>query len=86
MIFLIEYDPAQGTILQLKEFLSDALSEANTSRLSLELERMQSNVRSEIVILEADSEEHLRKTHRRYFEPIGTLADPDTSVLTQKAA
>jgi hypothetical protein len=46
---------------------------------------MQSNVEREIVTLEAESEEDLRKTHRRYFEPIGTLANPD-SIVALKAA
>ena len=47
---------------------------------------MQSNVDREIVLLEAASEEDVRKTHRRYFEPLHELANPDSELVALKAA
>jgi hypothetical protein len=86
MIFLIEYDRALGTLVQLKVFADEDITTATDARLELELEQMRAKVEHEIVILEAESEQQLRKTHRRYFESISTLADPDTSILTRVAA
>ena len=86
MIFLIEYDRSRGALVQLSGFQPDEAAAANSSRLKLELERMRSKIGHEIVILEAESEDHLRKTHRRYFEQIDTLADPDSPLLTRQAA
>ncbi|MFN5993497.1 MAG: hypothetical protein ACK45Y_05295, partial [Betaproteobacteria bacterium] len=74
MIFLIEYDRQSGSLVQLLAFQDTQADLARAARAELELDRMQSNVEREIVTLEAESEEDLRKTHRRYFEPIGTLA------------
>ncbi len=86
MIFLIEYDRALGKLVQLKEFSADDLAAATSARLVLELEQMQSKYEHEIVILEAESEQQLRKTHRRYFESISALADIDALILTREAA
>jgi len=86
MIFLIEYDRALGTLVQLKVFADEDITTANNARLELELEQMRAKIEHEIVILEAESEQQLRKTHRRYFESISALADPDTSILTRVAA
>jgi hypothetical protein len=85
MIYLIEYDRASGTIVKLQTFGAGDSTQANTARMTLELDRMRANIAREIVILEADSEEQLHKTHRRYFEQLQTLADPDTSVLALNA-
>jgi hypothetical protein len=86
MIYLIEYDRANGTLVGLWPFATVDSALANTERMKLELARMRSNTAREIVILEANSEDQLRQTHRRYFEQLRTLADPETSVLAQKAA
>ena len=86
MIFLIEYDRTHGTLLQLKRFAPEESVEANQARLGLELERMGAGLEREIVILEAVSEAQLRKTHRRYFESINSLVDPNTPLPTRKAA
>jgi hypothetical protein len=86
MIFLIEYDRALGTLVQIKEFSADDLATATSVRLALELEQMRSKDEHEIVILEAESAHQLRKTHRRYFESISALADLDALILTREAA
>jgi hypothetical protein len=44
---------------------------AEQSRLDLDL--LNSSGESEIVLLEAESEEKLRRTHRRYFESVSDL-------------
>ncbi len=86
MIFLVEYDRDTGTLVKLLSFSNSRRSDATRARLDLELLQMKSNLTHEIVILEAASEGHLRKTHRRYFEPIQTLADPEASIFVSKAA
>ena len=86
MIFLVEYDRDSGALVQLLKFSNEKRANATRARLDLELLQMKSNVAHEIVILEAASEAHLRKTHRRYFEPIQTLADPEASIFVSKAA
>jgi hypothetical protein len=86
MIFLIEYDRALGTLVQLKVFADDDITTATDARLELELAQMRSKDEHEIVILEAESEHQLRKTHRRYFESISALADLDALILTREAA
>ena len=82
----MEYDRNTGTLVKLLSFSNSKRSDATRARLDLELLQMKSNVAHEIVILEAASEAHLRKTHRRYFEPIQTLADPEASIFTSWAA
>lgn len=86
MIFLIEYDRKRGALVQLRGFRSEEIASANDSRLTLELDRLGSKIGHEIVILEAESEDHLRKTHRRYFESIESLGNPDLLLPTPKAA
>lgn len=86
MFFLVEYDRATGTLVQLLSFSNNKRADATRARLDLELLQMKSNLAREIVILEAASEGHLRRTHRRYFEPIETLADPEASIFVPKAA
>ena len=86
MIFLIEYDRSCGKLIQLQPFADADAAHARTRRLQLELERMSSNVGHEIVILEAASESQLRKTHRRYFEGLEQLANPDSALVALKAA
>jgi ribosomal protein L4 len=86
MIFLIEYDRALGKLVRLREFAADESATATSARLVLELEQMLSKDEREIVILEAESEEQLRKTHRRYFETISVLANPNSSLLSREAA
>ena len=73
MIFLIEYDRGQGRIVTIKTFDDLARQEAEDSRLRLELELNRSGTEREVVLLEAASEEALRRTHRRYFEDLTEL-------------
>jgi hypothetical protein len=76
MIFLIEYDRARGEVIKLETFLDSERSAADEARLEIEVRLNRDEVDREVVILEAESEEALRRTHRRYFETLSELAGP----------
>jgi len=75
MVFLIEYDRSQGRIVTFRTFDDSARREAEDSRLQLELELNRRGTEREVVLLEAASEEALRRTHRRYFEDLSELVN-----------
>ena len=79
MIFLIEYDRPAGEIIALKNFDDSQRLKAEKTRVDLELELNRKGVHHEVVLLEAASEEALRRTHRRYFENLSQLAQSTTS-------
>jgi hypothetical protein len=72
MVFLIEYDRERGRLVSIKSFANS--DGAEESRLQLELELNLKGVRNEVVLLEAATEEALRRTHRRYFEDLTELS------------
>lgn len=76
MIFLIEYDRSRGEIVTLKTFSDSERRAAEDTRLEMEIALNRGEVDREVVILEAESEEALRRTHRRYFENLSELASP----------
>ena len=70
MIYLIEYDrPTRNTLL-FKTFDDADLPQARRERLQreLELNRIGLLMQHEVVLLQASSEQLLRRTHDRYFE------------------
>ncbi len=73
MIFLIEYDRSKGRIVNFKDFDYAARSKAEKARLETELELNRRGVKHEVVLLEAASEDALRRTHRRYFEDLSQI-------------
>ena len=73
MIYLIQYDRSAGRLVRLQEFPSDKKKHAEETRLCVELELLETRVSQEVVLLEATSEDELRKTHRRYFERLDQL-------------
>jgi hypothetical protein len=73
MLFLIHYDRSQGKIVSLREFPDGDRNRASDERLVLELELGPTLTTQEVVIMEADSEEALRRTHRRFFEDVAAL-------------
>ena len=75
MIFLIEYDRNRGEIINLKKFEDSARQNADDARLELELELNRLGTEREVVLLEAATEEALRRTHRRYFENLSDLVN-----------
>lgn len=76
MIFLVEYDRARGEIVTLERFADSERRRAEEARLEIEVGLNREEVDREVVILEAESEEALRRTHRRYFENLTELATP----------
>lgn len=74
MQFLIEYARSRGQIVTFRVFDDTEKQKAEDARLAMELELNRSGVKHEVVLLEAASEEALRRTHRRYFENLTALA------------
>ena len=75
MIFLIEYDRRRGEIVTFKTFDDSERQNAEDARLELELDLNRLGTEREVVILEAATEEALRRTHRRYFEDLAELVN-----------
>lgn len=73
VLFLIEYDRLSGTVQSLSRFDDTMRTEASSARLKLEIELNQKGIDREVALLEAASEEALKRTHRRYFEGLSTL-------------
>jgi len=76
MIFLIEYDRNREHLVSLKRFNQTERRDAEGARLELELRLNSRGIGHEVVLLEAASEDALRKTHRRYFETLSELSQP----------
>ena len=66
MIFLIDYDRRFGQIRLFQRFADNERERAERLRLELELQS-KDIAETEVVLLEADDEETVRKTHARYF-------------------
>lgn len=89
MLFLIEYDRSNGSLVSIQDFPDSQRRRAEEARLARELDLRQAGREREVVVLEAANRETLRRTHRRYFEAIHDLArsmegfivvEPDLSV------
>lgn len=74
MRFLIEYDRQRGRIVTLTAFDELDRQKTEDARLDLELTLNRRGIEHEVVVLEAVSEDALRRTHRRYFEDFEELA------------
>lgn len=75
MLFLIEYDRSRGQIITFKRFDDSERQSAEDSRLDIELDLNRRGIEREVVLLEAETEEALRRTHRRYFEDLAELVN-----------
>jgi hypothetical protein len=64
--FLLVYDRPTGDLVQFREFADygDALNER------FRLERVRTNPHHEIVVLSAESQDNLKRTHSRYFKSV----------------
>ncbi|MFT3897179.1 MAG: hypothetical protein QM719_05720 [Thermomonas sp.] len=78
MLFLLEYDRQAGKLVKLEAFETALRAEVSKARLSLEISLMEQGIRHEVVILEAESESDLRRTHNRYFGDVAELANSMT--------
>ncbi len=76
MIFLIEYDRANGVLVSNTPFPPERRADAQTARLELEVRLNASGVDHEVVLLEAVDEDSLRRTHERYFTAADELSVP----------
>lgn len=74
MIFLVEYDRQAGQLVAFETFENDKQTTAEQKRLDLEIRNLRNQVIHEVVLLEAPTEDELRRTHRRYFERLEQLA------------
>lgn len=74
MTFLIEYDRKGGRLVTFTPFEPAERRQAQEARLALELDLNRRGVLHEVVLLDADDETALRRTHRRYFATLRELA------------
>ena len=87
MLFLIEYDRSRGLIIQKRQYDDASREIAEKERLSLELHLNRQGVEHEVVLLDAPSEEALRRTHGRYFESVAELvSSPQVQALLTETA
>ncbi|MBF0314941.1 MAG: hypothetical protein HQK52_16080 [Oligoflexia bacterium] len=75
MIFLIEFDRKNRTLVKFEKFNDCELEKAEKVRLELELNQLKTMSTNEIVILESESEDILRQTHGRYFTNPSSILD-----------
>ena len=79
MLFLIEYDRSRGSVVCMSTFEDSERALAEDTKLGLELARNKDGIQQEVVLLEASSEDALRRTHRRYFENLVELVRSSSS-------
>lgn len=73
MLFLIEYDRNSGQIITFETFKDAERQKAEDARLEMELGLSRRGIEREVVLLDAATEDDLRRTHRRYFEDLAEL-------------
>jgi hypothetical protein len=78
VIFLIEYDRSRGELTNIDVFDDADRGTAEDERLKRELTLHRKGVKREIVILQAASEDALKKTHGRYFADIAAMVEADS--------
>lgn len=74
MLFLLEYNRTEGRLVTFRTFKESEQLEAEQVRLDIELNLNRRGVDHEVVILDAESEAALRRTHRRYFLTLDEIA------------
>lgn len=84
MIFLIEYNRVKGRIVTFRQFDDQQRLEAEESRLQLEVADNGRGEDREVVLLEAENEEALRLTHRRYFEDLRQMLEKSSDRMRQE--
>jgi hypothetical protein len=73
MIFLIHYDRAHGVLVTIREFPDEERGIAAEAKLDLEISLLGCDGAFEVVLLEAESKDALKKTHGRYFNTLEQL-------------
>jgi hypothetical protein len=67
MIYLIEYNRPEGRLVTFKVFAESERTKAQDIRLEIELDLNRRKIDHEVVLLQAESEAALHRTHGRYF-------------------
>jgi len=75
MIYLIEYNRPEGRLVTFKVFAESERSKAQDLRLEIELDLNRRKVDHEVVLLQAESEAALRRTHGRYFYDVQQILE-----------
>ena len=70
MIFLIEYNRQKELIVKFERFKNSERTKAESRRFQIELDLNRRRINHEVVLLEADTENGLRRTHKRYFQSL----------------
>lgn len=70
MIYLIHYNRKAGHLSSIREYPERERANASQAKLELEISLLCENGDHEVVLLEAASQDELRKTHRRYFDSL----------------
>lgn len=81
MIYLIEYDRPKGALVSMREYADSDGRKAHQERLNLELALQRKKVRHELVLLQAENEEILRRAHGRYFESLRDIVESGRDML-----
>jgi hypothetical protein len=80
MIFLIEYNRSEGRIVTFRDFADSQRREAEDLRLNIELVLNHKGVGHEVVLLEAENKDALRRTHQRYFKDLREILSSSSPV------
>jgi len=72
-IFLVIYDRHRGELVSITPYTPSERARAEHERLEVELDSVNRKLGREVVLLEADGEDDLRKTHARYFKNLREL-------------
>ena len=84
MIFLIQFDRSAHRIVVFECFDDTRHTESVKRRLELEISAANANLDHEVVLLEAENEKQIRRTHRRYFEDVVRLGAELKKVATKE--
>ena len=80
--FVLTYDRRSGDACIRAVFSADARAEAMGRRFALEATEAAANEDLEVVVLGAESEDDLRRTHERYFASAADLLSKAGSLST----
>ena len=86
MIFLIEFNRSAGKIVRFQTFAESDKREAEQIRFGIELDLNRKGIKHDVILLDAESEEGLRRTHRRYFENFKQLTEKKPSLQARLRA
>ncbi len=68
MIFLIDYDRNTQQRVRFKSYIDADRAQAVADRLAWDTEVFPTGLHREVVLLQAEDEAAVRRTHQRYFE------------------